>query len=218
MLRKLFLPFLLACTVTSLRAVELTKLVVESQRLVQDGQQIVLVWWIPTEFWEASLEKNPNMTEAQRKQFIQVVDEYLIFAVSHLDVGPFGGLTPKSRAMILENTTLTVDGRNLPPLSDSEVSRDAANFMKMMKPMMNQMLGQLGQGMEFVLYPNARTDEKRISAQRAANMQFAVFDRNFDWKLPLPCLLPPKIDPTTKQEFPGDFRYNPYTGNKLVDK
>jgi hypothetical protein len=45
-----------------------------------------------------------------------------------------------------------------------------------------------------------------------------LYDAKFTWRLPLPRLLPAKVDPRTGQEFPGDYLFNPYTGESLVVK
>lgn len=197
--------------------IELQKLISESQRIVQGPQKLTMVWWLPTEFWDVSMRSNPNTTEGQREQFRRVVDDYLIFAVGSLDIGPFAGLTAKSKDDIIANTSLTVGTKEVSPLKDSELSADAANFVRLMKPIIGQMLGQIGQGMEFILYPNAQGKGK-IRAAEKGEMRFVAFGENFEWKLPLTSLLPPKVDPKTKQEFPGDFRFNPYTGDELVSK
>lgn len=215
------LPLLLLTLVLPIlhcRAVEISKLTADTQRLDQESQQLTMVWWIPTEFWQATLEKTPNVTEAQRNEFVRVLDNYTIFAVASLEVGPFGGLTAKPRQTVLENITFSINGTEQTVLGSSEISPDALNFVQMMKPMMGQMLGQFGQGLEFILYANPPPKGKKLSAKKEGGFRLFLFGKNFDWKLPLPSLLPPKIDPKTKQEFPGDFRFNPYTGEELQSK
>lgn len=198
---------------------DISKLITETQRMSQGAKNLTLVWWIPTEFWDASLAQNPAVTEEQRKEFTAVLDRYVVIAVASVDIGAFGGMTPKSRDAVLENTELKIGGSVRAVLDDSEVSPDASNFVRMMKPMMANMLGQFGQGIEFMLYSNVGDDgERLIRATAQGRMNCTAFGNAFEWTLPLGSLLPPKLDPKTGQEFPGDFMFNPYTGTKLVTK
>lgn len=201
------------------QAVDIAKLVADTQRLAQNPKDITLVWWIPTEFWDATLRDNPGITEEQRKEFTKTLEAYMIVAVAAVDIGAFGGMTPKSRDTILANTELRVGGKVRVVLKESEVSPDAANFVGMMKPMMGKMLGQFGQGVEFLLFSNDGADEALVvRATEKGEFSFSAFGNRYEWKLPLGSLLPPKHDPKTKQEFPGDFIFNPYTGDKLTVK
>src|SRR5690606_26065550 len=115
-----------------------------------------------TAFWEESLKGDPTITEQQRADFAAVLDQYTVMAVAHLEFGPFGGITATDRAEIIPHLELQVGDRFLVPLQDAELSPDALNFFRIMKPVLAGMLGQLGEGMEFVVYPNFKDGERII--------------------------------------------------------
>jgi len=219
MKRTLTLLVLLISASALSHGADIPKLVSETQRMSQSAKNLTLVWWIPTEFWDASLAQNPGITEAQRKEFTEVLDRYVVVAVASVDIGAFGGMTPKSRDAVMENTEVKIGGSVCAVLDDSEVSPDASNFVRMMKPMMANMLGQFGQGIEFILYSNiGNNGERLIRATEKGRLDCIAFGNAFEWTLPLGSLLPPRFDPKTGQEFPGDYLFNPYTRTKLVTK
>lgn len=201
------------------RGADLQRLLLDTQRTVQDPSSIIMVWWIPTEYWGAVLKDNPGITPEVLKQFETTLGSYMLFAVAALDIGPMGGMTSRGRPKIEANSQLLMDGKPVPLLTDKEIGADAQNFVSMMKPMMANMLGQFGQGMEFMLYPNPATKGgAKISAVNEGQFAYKSFGNEFKWRLPIGSLLPPRKDPATGEEFPGDFKFNPYTGGKLDGK
>jgi hypothetical protein len=86
------------------------------------------------------------------------------------------------------------------------------------KPLLSGMLGQLGQGMQLVVYPSKLNGQRLIDPKTPGTFQYMLFDQTFKWRLPLGSLLPKKVDPKTKEEFPGNYEFNPYTGGKLTFK
>jgi len=200
------------------KAADIQKLVTETQRLAQEPNEITLIWWIPTEFWATVLRDNKQVSEEQKEAFAKILNDYLVFAVVSADMGPMGGMTPKPRAKVIESTELRVGKTVVAPLNSSEISADMRNFVDMMKPMMANMLGQFGQGIEFLVYPNPAAGAPRVDATKSGFLAYTAFGHKYDWKLPLSCLLPPKFDVKTKQEFPGDYIFNPYSGERLSVK
>jgi hypothetical protein len=198
------------------RGADMQRLLQDTQRTVQEPSKILLVWWIPTEYWAAVLQGNPSITPEVLKQFETSLGDYMVFAVGALDVGPMGGMTPRGRPKIEANTQLLIDGKPVALLADKDIGADAQNFVAMMKPMMANMLGQFGQGMEFLLYPNPATKgTAKVSAINEGRFEYSAFGHDFTWRLPLGSLLAPRVDPATGEEFPGDYKFNPYTGGKL---
>jgi hypothetical protein len=41
--------------------------------------------------------------------------------------------------------------------------------------------------------------------------------KSHKWRLPLVALLPPMVDAKSGEEFPGNYLFNPFTGEKLTD-
>lgn len=204
---------------THAQEIDSIKLTQETQQLRQNKSQMDLVWWIPNEFWEASFKANPVITPEQQKEFIEVVDNYTIFCVLEGTIGTFGGITGTPKDELQSKMSLVVSGTILIPLDSSELSPDAQNFLQMMKPMFAGMLGQMGQSMEFVVFKGKGEDGlKYLNPKSDGSFTLNLGKKEFKWRLPLASLLPPKFDTDTKEEFPGNYIYNPFTGKKLSTK
>ncbi|MGW8182090.1 MAG: hypothetical protein ACWGQW_25455, partial [bacterium] len=94
---------LLWCSLSWGAKTDMQMFVNDLQRMVQDGQKMSLVWWIPNEYWEVLSENDPAMSGELASRFVSVVDDYLIFVVIDAKVGPFGGVTSKPRSEVLTN-------------------------------------------------------------------------------------------------------------------
>ncbi len=96
-----------------------------------------------------------------------------------------------------------------------KISVGAQTVLATLKPLIAGMLGQFGKGIQFVVYPSKQGGQRLIDPKKPGSFDYTLFDQTYHWRLPLASLLPPKIDPKTKEEFPGNYDFNPYTGAKL---
>ena len=197
------------------RAATVEKMLHDTQRIAQGPEQLTLVWWIPSDFWRASMAQNPNLTGEQIDHLVQLLDDYAIFAVVAGKIGPLGGFSARPSDDLRANVALTVGGTPRPIALDANLNADTRNFIAMMKPMIANMLGQLGQSFEFFVYPNAKGDATRLDPKKPGQFVYTVFDQAFEWKLPIGSFLPDMVDAKTGQAFPGDYVFNPYTGDRL---
>jgi hypothetical protein len=70
--------------------------------------------------------------------------------------------------------------------------------------------------MEFVVYPAKAADgTPTVDAAQAGTLKIKLYDQAFSWRLPLGSLLPAQFDKKTGEEFPGNYQFNPFTGDKL---
>lgn len=218
-MKRLLVLLLLLFASSTVRAegIDIQKLAQDTQRFHQDKRNLDMVWWIPNEYWENTFKASPTLTAEKQKEFITVVDDYIIFAVLEGKIGMVGGMTATSRENLLPKITVDVKGKTLTPLLDDELSDDLQNLLDLMKPMFANMLGQVGQGMEFVVFEGK--DEKGVRYADPLADGFLTLNlskKEFKWRLPLGCFMPPKYDPATAEDFPGNYNFSPYTGAKLV--
>ncbi len=200
--------------------VDMQKFIHETQRLEQGPNSFQLIWWIPTEFWKQSFRNTPSLTVEQKEGFYQAVDDYIVVCVIDAKTTAFGSIVPSSRNEILDKLSLTIgEGKMMKSLPNSEVSDDALNLFAMMKPMMSKMLGQFGKGMEFICFRGLNAEGEKLLDPKGKNSFVINMEKTeYKWRLPLGSLLPPKYDSRSGEKFPGNYIFNPFTGNKLVLK
>ncbi|TQV71091.1 hypothetical protein FLL45_22450 [Aliikangiella marina] len=216
-MKKLIGIILLWTQLSNAYAIDINRLIIETQKAKQTSENINMVWWIPKEFWGETLKQDQQISDKERNQFVDVLEVYMVFAVINADTDVFGGLSAKTKQQVDQNTQLFIDGEEIPSIALDSLNADARAFFNLMKPLMGQMLGEFGKSMHFVVYPNKSADRYLIDASKKGSFTFESFGEVFSWRLPLASLMPAKFDPNTKEEFPGNYNYNPYTGTKLIN-
>lgn len=209
---------LLAITGGALQAADIQELVRDTQRTSSTGGQVSMVWWIPVQFWEESLNANPGIPAEARAQVLSALADYTVIGVLRAGAG-LGGLTnviPKEE--LVKNLRVEFEGKVVEPLAPEKVSSTAQLLLLQMKPALGAIIGQVGQSLEFVVYPAKENGKALIDATQAGNLTVTFYGESHKWRLPLASLLPRRKDPKTGEDFPGNYNFNPYTGGKLATK
>jgi hypothetical protein len=215
MTRKVAVALILALvTAPCARATDLQQLTRETQRMSQASQQLTLVWWMPQVWWEANLSNNSMMSPEGRAQMLLALDDYTIFVIARAKV-TMATLDARSKSEMLSNARLEIGDKTIDPLAPENLTPAAQVILVSLKPVLAGMMGKLGQSVEMVIYPGRQGDQKLIDPLRPGSFKYTLYDQTFTWRLPLVSLLPPKVDPKTNEEFPGNYEFNPYTGEPL---
>jgi len=192
-----------------------TALVKDLESIDRSDERFTLVLWLPTEFWRASLEGKVAPKEAEK--FLKELDPYVVVAVADGATGIAGSVTFSEPDLV--KSAVTIEDRSgnlLSPLPDSQVSAGLRNLMQMMRPMFGNMLGALGTHLAFVAFPGREKGGRRtVEATREGTFVVHVGPSSVRYRLPLGSLLPPAVDEKTGESFPGNYQFNPFTGNKL---
>ena len=201
---------------------DVTELIKETQKAIKiaDGGEVIFIWWTPTEYWELSFKNDPYVTSSFVNKFMQIMESYSIFAMHHGKMSPLGSITSKSKEEITNKISITLeDSTQLYPLSENEITEDIKNYMMFIKPWFSKVLGNIGDGTEFIVFNNRKSYNKLYIDPKTRNSFSVNYDSlSFTWRLPLGSLLPNKFDPETKETFPGNYNFNPFTGNELIIK
>ncbi len=180
--------------------------------------RITIVMWIPEQFWRAAIMNSGKVPDDQAEQFLKTVRPYTLVAVVDAKVGTFAGLTFVDRSTLAAGVTIE-DGRHntYAPLGDDAVSPDLNNLLHMLTPLLSNMMGATGAHLEFFAFPaDAKDGGRVVDPERDGSFAVHVLDLTFNYRLPLGSLLSPQIDPKTGESFPGNFHFNPFTGDKLA--
>ncbi len=214
-------PVLRAQTPTPAEAsdTKLDDIVKETQKQIGGKNIAGLVWWIPAEFWEQSAIQEGSTAEKARETFAPL-REYTMVIVAVGKVG-LGNITWSSESDVRSNTTLRdSDGQSYKPITD--ISPDAAGIASVVKPVLTNVLGPMGQSLQILFFP-AKTTTGKLIIDTTQEGSFSLLIENlagqkqsaFEWRLPLTSLTPPKYCPVGKERVEANWKYCPWHGNKL---
>jgi len=198
--------------------IELNALISETQKSSDKPNAMSLIWWIPEEFWLASAAQDPSFTEAQVKEILKTLQSYTIIGVVDGKIGTFGGVTYTSEAYIRSNIVLVgTDGMRYSPISDQMISADAKNLISMLKPVISNMLGEMGANFHFFLFPAQNKQGQKIAkANEHGILRVLLANEEYRWRLPLSALLPPVFCSKCGEKCSGGWEYCPWCGTKLI--
>jgi len=221
MKKQIILFFILSLFISSSaisQQVDYNKFIKETQKSNTESGEISIAWWIPIEFWEITFSREKTMTEEQIEEFIKTLSPYVIFAVVDGKMGPMGGMTYTSVDSIAKSIELIVnEGKIYRPLETNDLRPDIQNLLSVFKPILKNMMGQLGENMNFFVFTDIKDKDKRV-ADPITNgfIQLNFCNKEYKWKVPIGSLLPLKRCPIDNELMDGSWNYCPWHGDKLV--
>ncbi|HTV52677.1 MAG TPA: hypothetical protein VME21_15920 [Steroidobacteraceae bacterium] len=188
------------------------------EMMSRSEDRMTFVLWLPIDFWRFQLQAQAMLTPKAIDQIITSLDPYTIIAV--VDAQPeVGGAFTYTEEEKLEKMVSLEDraGNGIQPLELDSVSNNVKNLVQMMHPVLANAMGSMGSHFELFVFPARDKDGKPIAdATKEGSLTVHVGDRAFRYRLPLGSLLPPAVDTKTGESFPGNYHFNPFTGNKLT--
>lgn len=193
----------------------------ETQLTVGGKDTTGFVWWLPAEFWEQSAIEQGNTPEQARASFAALHD-YIMVIIAVGKVG-LGNINWRSEKEIRAGTSLRdSDGQVYQPLQ--EISGDAQGIASIIRPVLSNILGPMGQNLQILFFP-AKTKSGKLIADPARASSFSVVLSNlttlkeseFSWRLPLTSLSPPKFCPTGKERVEANWKFCPWHGVPLSE-
>lgn len=200
--------------------IDMQSLIKETQKTEKRQSRLTMVWWIPEEFWAEALRSDPSISEVKIRDIVKIVNQFALFVVVDGEISGFGGVLPVAEQDITNKIVLKApDGSSLKAIPRNAWNKDLAHLLTIMRPIFAQMLGRYGDGLYFMVFreQNAR-GKRQLDPTSEARFSVSYSKLTFRWRLPLGAFLPDKVDPETGEEFPGNYRFNPYTGGRLVEK
>jgi hypothetical protein len=193
----------------------------ETQKSVGGNGITGLVWWIPTEFWEESAIQEGTSPEKARQIFAPM-SEYTTVLIAVGKIG-IGNIKWYSESELRLNTTLRdFEGTSYKPLT--EISSDAKGISSVVKPVLTNILGQMGENLQIMFFPSKTAKGAFIADPvREGSFSLAVVEPSgqrqflFEWRLPLTSLSPAKFCPIGKERVEANWKYCPWHGVKLPD-
>jgi hypothetical protein len=181
------------------------------------GGRMVMVMWMPDEFWRAAFKVPGNLPSETIERYVGVIHPYVLLAVVDAQRGITAFRYADTAAVTGETTIEDSRGISYKPLDPEAQDDEIRNLTQMMRPVLANMMGAVGQHMEFLVFANLDKSGNTVADAKATGaLVVHVGDVAMSYRLPIGSVLPPVVDAKTGEWFPGNFKFNPYTGSKLI--
>jgi len=181
-----------------------------------DGR-LTVTMWMPDEFWRIALQSSGRMTDKGIADYIAIMHPYSLLAIVDAQRGITAFHYTDADALVNEATIEDSHGNTYKPLAPDSVAEDVRNLIQTMRPLLTNMMGAMGQHMEFLVFPSMDKDGHLFAdPKNDGSLTLHLGDVAMRYRLPIGSILPPTLDPKTGESFPGSYHFNPYTGGKLV--
>lgn len=194
------------------------KMLAETQLMKQSGTNLKLVWWIPTEYWRIAIQEQQAITPAQIEYIENLLNDYTIIAAGDYSLIPEDNTLAFKVLDIKQNVEFyNSDHKKISALKNSQIKKEVVVLINdMLKPLFEQMLGKMGNGVEFFIYSNKDMAGNRIlNPNKPGSFKIEVNKEAFQFKLPLVSLMKEKICKADSAKFPGNYVYCPFHGTEL---
>lgn len=195
------------------------ELVQETQKSTTVDGQVTMVWWMPQEFWDESLKASgAAVPDELRTQILTLMANYNVVAVLRGRTGALGLTDVQPKAEMQKNISLEFGGKVVDPLAPDQLDPMAQVLLAQLKPGLAATIGQMGQAMEFLVYPGIVEGTRLIDPAKAGELKVVFYGQTHRIRLPLGSLMPPRVDGKTGEQFPGNYQFNPFTGDALTTR
>jgi hypothetical protein len=196
--------------------VSLDALLTDTQYSSDNQDYLEMVWWLPTVFWEVSFAQDPSTSKADGQAVIDLFQGYELFAVVKGEIGAFGGITYTTLDDIKGMLSVTYEGQKLTMVDDKDISPDLTNFLLIIRPMMSNMLGSMGENLHFIFVEHsAKNTVLPIDPLSSSSLEIELEAFKPAISLPLNSLLLEKQCPVDEKWHSGKWSYCPFHGSEL---
>ncbi len=140
-----------------------------------------VAWWVPLEYWQASLGASGKVTTAMMEQMIKELSPYYIIALVQTEISTFGAFDFYSKNEIRQNASFEfVDAQGKSKVLQPLIKLDGniALLLQNMKPVLSAAMGNLGRNMHFYAFSNADgKGGKLLSPYKSGKLKIKLKDR-----------------------------------------
>ena len=198
---------------------DLPALAKETEKVDMHLHKIGIFWWVPPDYWLAALRQQGYNAE-QAHNVLQPFRQYNLFIVGTGDLG-VGDVSWVKEPEVKKNLLLRDQhGNKYKPME--EVPADIGAIIEVMKPIFKNMMGNLGGGLQFMVFPlKDGAGNVFADARKESEIFLDVSDlmgpgtMTYTWRFPLTALVPAKYCPAGKEKVEANWKYCPWHGVKL---
>lgn len=200
--------------------VSIDALIRETQSPISTPNHLDLVWFVPIEFWQVATY-NPAASAEKRDSLMSSMEPYFMIITIQADISPVGvfNFFATKPGAVYRSAAGAADP--LEPIT--ELPKDIEMVILLMKPVLAQALGSLGQNINYYVYPDRRPDGgRRVSPYEAGAIEVAMQGRDQQVRsqhrieLPLDTLHVPRTCANGKPVHVS-WTHCPWDGTRLPD-
>lgn len=197
---------------------QLNAIIRDTQKQGNRAGRVELVWWVPPEFWRATMQAAGTVPVDKVEEMVKAISDVNVFIVFDGKVGALGQMDFVPQAELQKTFSLLGgDGKAIASVPENKQSTATKNLLGIMKPILANMLGQLGQNIVFFVFDGKAKDGSRlIDPNKPGSFVAKLGEEEFKWRLPLGSLLPDKTCPKCKETFAGNYAFCPFDATPLV--
>lgn len=198
--------------------VKLDALIRETQQSTISSDNVELVWWIPKEYWSATFARQAKLDVQTRETIQKLFGRYTVVAAVHARMGEQGlDQFMTDAEMGRQLRIIDAGGNETAPIPRDQQDSLLSLILAEVKPILSNSMGPMGANMNFYVFPGSDKDGKALAdAASDGRLTIALGDARYTVRLPLDSLLVPVTDAKSGEQFPGSYRFNPYTGDALL--
>lgn len=197
--------------------IELTEFYKDLQIWKKQDNQMLLAWWLPSEYWAIAFEGNSSVSNEIKGQIKTAFSNYSLFCVADIQYIDYNTTTHKSYND-LKKTFSVIDssGKVINAQEEDKVPTETLQMGNLLKPFLSNLIGKVGDGISIFYVKNIDVNGKPIfNPFKENSFKVTLSGHEFPWQLPLPSLLPKKHCPIDNKEMNGLWNYCPIHGVKL---
>jgi hypothetical protein len=183
-----------------------------------DGRMTIAIW-MPDVFWRTALQNSGRLTDKAIGDYVAVMHPYTLIAILDAQKSITAFQFTDMATLLTDVTIEDSHGATYSALPPDSVAEDIRNLIQVMRPLLSNTMGAMGQHMEILVFPGADKAGHPIADPKSdGSLTVHLGNVALHYRLPLGSILPPSLDPKTGDSFPGSYHFNPYTGSKLVQR
>lgn len=179
-----------------------------------NGSHVQLAVWLPVEYWRIALQDNPEVTPEVIAKIEDLFKDFIMILAVDAEVSGSGmDHSSKVEAVILDN-----EKNEYQKLKDKDIPSETREMLKVMKPALGNIMGELGTNMRILMFPAANENGDAIAnAVEEGGFSLIYNGETFEWSLPLAVFMAQKKCPVDGEGMNGKWNYCPEHGNELVE-
>jgi hypothetical protein len=181
-----------------------------------------LVWWIPTEFWSATLLSNKDLPPEASKEVIDKLKPYAILAVVRGDIT---NAKFYDKATVQANLTVTykdAKGKTFVLKPIENPNDTVTQLINQIKPMLTAAMGKTGLNMHFYVFDDQAAGQRIVPLTEHGQLIVELKPLpkedggTIAFDLPLDSLFQPRLCANCGHKANVSWLYCPYCGKELA--